>query len=65
MGDLRPVNDRNYNVCGRLRQRKRPYTFVYDRRKHRPGTVFYHQQVIASNQVLPVNNSGVDGNGGA
>jgi len=37
MGASRPVNDRNYNVCGRLRQRKRPYTFVYDRRKHRPG----------------------------
>jgi hypothetical protein len=37
---LRPVNDRNYNVCGRSRQRKRPYTFVYDRHKHRPGTVF-------------------------
>jgi hypothetical protein len=28
-------------------------------------TVFYHQRVIASNQVLPVNNNGVDGDGGA
>jgi len=37
MGDFRPVNDRNYNVCGRLRERKRPYTNGYDRRKHRPG----------------------------
>ncbi len=49
MGALRPVNDRNYNVCGRLRQRKRRYTFVYDRRKHRSGimSISYCQNQVS------------------
>jgi hypothetical protein len=37
MDDFRPINDRNYNVYGRLRQRKQPYTNGYDHRKHQPG----------------------------
>jgi hypothetical protein len=37
MSALRSVYDRNYNAYRRLRQRKRPYTIVYDRRKHWPG----------------------------
>jgi hypothetical protein len=53
MGALRPVNDRNYNVCGRLRQRKRPYTFVYDRCKHRPGGAQTEGQFVLSLKLSP------------
>jgi hypothetical protein len=39
MSDLHAVYGRNYNVCDRLRQRKRLFTVVYGRRNVRHGSV--------------------------
>ena len=40
MSDLRRVYGRNYTVYDRLRQCKRPYTVVYDRRNRGPGNAW-------------------------